>query len=294
MVRLTKFPQSPQMHDGDLSFRALAASRTFVAAAERDVHILVESFALTWSWLDNGTSDMRWQYGAFVVFERVWCTNGWSRVDAALGSESGTREAIYDIICAALCSKITDADQPLHAIGAAMAFYLLAKTSRARQRLAIDVCAYLLTATYRALLELPEKARAVLDVPAPSSDLPPPSADVHRIILLLLGQGQSREQMVEVRLPNRIPRATPLTDSVPRDQRGKSVGTEETAASRRSTSAHTASALDMLADAQADYMHARTGLAQWASIFPGWLPTETPQAPDTIAHIASQVRSSLG
>lgn len=293
------------MSDGEaLSFEALATSRAFSAALVRDVHILVESFALTWSWLDNGANSephLRWRYGSFVVFERVWCTNGWSRVDTALGTERGTRRAFYAAISAALLDKLTGTNL-LHAIGAAFALYLLVKSQHSHTwpRIPFDIPAY------RALIELPERSRGVLDVPA-AARLPPPSADVYHVVINLLGHGELRTPLIEVRVPSTQPRLAHATALVRRrDLDNKeadysaaaqeaiiaSLGipsADDSAPSLYGTSMATARAADALAHTHTRYIQARTELLSWAATQPPWMnPTGS-----VTARIAEQVRASL-
>lgn len=103
-----------------VSFAPLASAESFVNALYRDVHILAETYALTWTWLDDceshkrGEQHLQVQYGAFAVFERVWCTTGWSRIEPALGPDATTRRAFYGALCDAFLGAFARAAPLTH------------------------------------------------------------------------------------------------------------------------------------------------------------------------------------
>lgn len=183
-----------------VSLERLASAQAFVEALRRDVHVLCESFALTWAWLDRHVPSqgaqphLQLQYGAFTVFEKVWCTNGWSRLGPALGCERSTYRALCEAAVAAFLDKILDADAratdqgaQLHAVAALFGLHLLWRSyggpERAWAVIAVDVSAC------RCLMALPERSRRVLDEHVdPRQGLPPPSADVLYVVQALMGQ----------------------------------------------------------------------------------------------------------
>ena len=103
---------TPPSEAASCSFAALATSTAFVQALQRDVHILLDAFALTWLWLDQNVdapSSLRWEYGAMAVFQRVWARNQWPQVSGLLGSEVRTRRAFMQAVADAFLDRIAAA-----------------------------------------------------------------------------------------------------------------------------------------------------------------------------------------
>ncbi|WFD32704.1 hypothetical protein MSPP1_003754 [Malassezia sp. CBS 17886] len=199
------------------TLEALATSQAFVDALARDVHVLMNSFALTWEWLASAPPTsrvpLRWEYGALAVFQRVWVTNHWGNVAMVLNTDVNTSRAFYATITAAFLDKIAasasapldDERAVLHAIASLFSLYLLWATQppsschvRVWDAIVVDPDAY------TALLQLPGRAHACMDLPYPapggaSGDAPPssppaapplpprPSADVWFVLQWLLG-----------------------------------------------------------------------------------------------------------
>ncbi|WFD44995.1 hypothetical protein MPSI1_003671 [Malassezia psittaci] len=180
------------------SYAALATSQAFIQALKRDVHILVHSFELTWTWLDGQvpsttTSSVppRWEYGALTVFERVWTRNQWNQLGSALGNQSEARKAFYDTTIRAFLDVITQCDTDttvLHKIGGLFGVYFvwLGQPDLHNSPIGID------RAMLGQLLHLPERARTTLDTDDVQEGIPP-SADVWYVVNMLLGNPPSTE-----------------------------------------------------------------------------------------------------
>lgn len=132
------------MESSTRSMVALATSPPFVEALRRDVHILVDAFALAWMWLGSDaagapvpTASLRWEYGSLAVFERVWTRNHWHQVDCVLGSHAATRLAFSDAVVAACLDELSavadvhaEGTTLLHGVAAVFALYFWAKSLR--------------------------------------------------------------------------------------------------------------------------------------------------------------------
>lgn len=217
------------------SFTALATSQVFVHALKRDVQILLHSFALTWTWLDAQTGadaappvPLRCEYGALLVFERVWTRNQWNTLGTMLGSEPETRRALYTAAVRAFLDVVAAADHDaavLHAVGAALAIYLLWAGQHGQVgAVGIDIGMYAAhTASLRALLALPERARGVLDA-GTVAGRPPPSADVAHVVRVLVGHAPPptpalRAPALTLHVPTAPTRLEATTMLLPRGQR---------------------------------------------------------------------------
>ncbi|WFD00932.1 hypothetical protein MYAM1_003688 [Malassezia yamatoensis] len=180
------------------SLTALATSQAFIQALKRDIHILVHSFELTWTWLDGQASStttasvpLRWEYGALTVFERVWTRNQWNQLAGALGNQLEARKAFYHTTVRAFLDEITQCDTGttvLHKIGGLFGVYFvwLGQPELHNSPIGID------HAMLEQLLHLPERARAILDTDAVQDGIPP-SADVWYVVNRLLGNPPSTE-----------------------------------------------------------------------------------------------------
>lgn len=180
-----------------VALATLATSQPFVAALVRDVHILVHSFALTWTWLAGQTTHpatpcpsgtpsapptlLRAEYGALLVFERVWTRNQWHHLSTVLGREPETRRALYAAAMRALLDTLAD-PEVLHAVGGVLGAFLLSASMHGTQPpVGMD------RATLQRLQGLPERARTALDAGSRAPSVPP-SADVWWVVQALLGQ----------------------------------------------------------------------------------------------------------
>ncbi|AXA50425.1 uncharacterized protein MRET_2372 [Malassezia restricta] len=178
------------------SWKDLATSQAFTDALRRDVHILVDAFALTWIWLDTqpqpdtpSSSFLRWEYGPFTVFERVWIRNHWHHASSTLGTYKAIRRDFSDMVIRAFLDELAPVSAPqdttslrlLHAVGAAfgLACWWYAQPPGTYEALPLD------TEAYRALIELPERARTVLDGEAHGHRIPP-SSDMAYVVQQLL------------------------------------------------------------------------------------------------------------
>ncbi|WFD24796.1 hypothetical protein MEQU1_003501 [Malassezia equina] len=217
---------TPPLEAGSCSFAALATSQAFVQALQRDVHILVDAFALTWLWLDpqgDTPTSLRWEYGAMAVFQRVWARNQWPQVSGLLGSESRTRRAFMQSVANAFLDRIAaatrDTSTILHAVGALLGLYCWwhAQPAGAWPAIRVD------PAAYTAIASLPELARPVLDegAGAPATPPPtslPPSADVWYVVQQMLGTPTTAGYVHLYMEPCRVPRLRALTTVMPRKQ----------------------------------------------------------------------------
>ncbi|CCV00424.1 unnamed protein product [Malassezia sympodialis ATCC 42132] len=215
---------TPPSEAASCSFAALATSTAFVQALQRDVHILLDAFALTWLWLDQNVdapSSLRWEYGAMAVFQRVWARNQWPQVSGLLGSEVRTRrafmqavaDAFLDRIAAATGAATTEPHTVLHAVGALLGLYCWwhAQPTGAWPAIRVD------PAAYTAIASLPERARAVLDAGPEASTLPP-SADVWYVAQQMLGTATAPGYIHLYMAPRHVPRLRALTTVMPRQQ----------------------------------------------------------------------------
>lgn len=231
---------------------ALATSQPFVEALRRDVHILVDAFALTWMWLDNQPSDsatstspvsLRWEYGAMAVFERVWVRNHWNHVNAVLGRGPATRATFSDMIVRAFVDELAlvaepgmrDASTILHAVAAIFALYFWSQSLPpcADDQMDIDKGMYNATyiaAAYDILLQLPEWSRPVLDGPVttPPPGMAPPSADVWFVTQQLIGSPMTPGLLRVTLGPIRVPRLFATTALMPRHASAHTVRTQGT------------------------------------------------------------------
>lgn len=224
---------SGTVHDyGACSWTALATSQAFTDALRRDVHILVHAFALTWEWLDGKDmqnpapavsplrKSLRYEYGALTVFERVWTRNQWKNASDVLGSDLATRRAFSDMVIRAFLDELAPVSPPtlsttttttLNAVAAtfALACWWHAQPPGTHDALYVDMHAY------RALLELPERARLVLDDMLTHSvvpDTPPPSADVYYTVQELVSSVPLRVTVT----PTTVPRLRASTMLLPK------------------------------------------------------------------------------
>ena len=292
------------------SFAALATSEAFVERLVQDVHVLADSFVLMWLWLDKQTpavagasrapppdASLRWEYGALVVFERVWVKNGWNRAADTLGSCKMTRRAFCRVVADAFLDKLavaegadaTTADgvhATLQAVAGLFGLYLWWTSQPEGVWDAIDVDESACTvrhanlAALRCLAQLPEHSRAVLDCCRPVDGKPPPSADVWYVASRLMGTAQHAGIVRVVLEPTRTPRLRAETRLMPRRdveagapheaaatpdgvtvrrQIMESLGvpSETTDHAAPSIGLRTAHALDELSNVQGQYMQSR-------------------------------------
>ncbi|WFD21114.1 hypothetical protein MCAP1_003371 [Malassezia caprae] len=214
---------TPPTETASCSFAALATSTAFVQALQRDVHILIDAFALTWLWLDphvDAPTSLRWEYGAMAVFQRVWARNQWPQVSGLLGSDMRTRRAFIHAVANAFLDRIAasgPASEPqtiLHAVGALLGLYCWwhAQPEGAWPAIRVD------PAAYTAIASLPELARSVLDAGPEASASLPPSADVWYVVQQMLGTANTPGYVHLYMEPRHVPRLRALTTVMPRKQ----------------------------------------------------------------------------
>ena len=259
MPRQEKGPESARY-----SWKDLATSQVFTDALRRDVHILVDAFALTWLWLDSqsqpdtpSSSFLRWEYGPFTVFERVWIRNHWHHASSTLGTHKAIRRAFSDMVIRAFLDELAPVCVPqdttslrlLHAVGAAfgLACWWYAQPPGTYEALPLD------TEAYRALIELPERARTVLDGEAQVHRIPP-SSDMAYVVQQLLS-GPYHVYVVPLTSP-RLSASTTLhakAHAWPQATAAMDALGIPGATSQAGASANTAQALENLSLAQTNY-----------------------------------------
>lgn len=216
---------TPPSEASSCSFAPLATSTAFVQALQRDVHILIDAFALTWLWLDqhvDAPTSLRWEYGALAVFQRVWARNQWPQVSGLLGSDVRTRRAFIQAVADAFLDRIAAVTGPetaepqtvLHAVGALLGLYFWwhAQPEGAWPAIRVD------PAAYTAIASLPELARSELDTAPDASSSLPPSADVWYVVQQMLGTSSVPGYVHLYMEPRHVPRLRALTTVMPRKQ----------------------------------------------------------------------------
>lgn len=213
--------------EASCSLAALASSAEFVHALQRDVHILLDAFALTWLWLEQPTdapTSLRWAYGPMTVLQRVWVRNQWPNVSAVISTDPYTRRAFTQAVADAFLDRLaiatshTPVEPPtlLHAVGALLGLYTWWKAQPKGSWPAIRVD----PAAYAAMTALPELAQPVLDEGASaSSSALPPSADVWYVVQQMLGTPSSPGCVHLYMAPRHSPRLRATTALMTRKQR---------------------------------------------------------------------------
>ena len=246
------------------SWKDLATSQAFTDALRRDVHILVDAFALTWLWLDTQpqpdtppSSFLRWEYGPFTVFERVWIRNHWHHASSTLGTHKATRRVFSDMVIRAFLDELapvctqqdTTSLRLLHEVGAAfgLACWWHAQPPGTYEALPLDMQAY------RALIELPERARTVLDGEAVVHRIPP-SSDMAYVVQQLIS-GPCHVYVVPLASPRLYASTTLHTKAHawPKATAATEALGIPGATSQEGASAKTAQALEKLSLAQTQY-----------------------------------------